>query len=59
MMPRLGANEAGTKNPVTSAPRRQGLGTNDPGTMPLYLGVGDYGAKNRIHFLKSFGQEHI
>jgi hypothetical protein len=44
---------------ATSAPRRQGLGANDPDTMPLYLAVDDYGAKIKIHFLKSFRKEHI
>jgi hypothetical protein len=27
--------------------------------MPLYLGAGDYGAKNRVYFLKSFRQGPI
>jgi hypothetical protein len=31
-----------------------GLGANDPGAMPLYLGADDCGAKNRVNFLKSF-----
>jgi hypothetical protein len=52
--PSLGANEVGAKHPATSAPRRSGLGANDPGVMPLYLGTDDYGAKNMVHFLKIF-----
>jgi hypothetical protein len=56
MAPRLGVNEAGAKHPATSAPLRQGLGTNDTGAILLYLGAGDYGAKNKVHFLKSFRQ---
>jgi hypothetical protein len=44
---------------ATSAPRRQGHGAIDPGAMPLYLGADDYGAKKRVHFLKSFRQGHI
>jgi hypothetical protein len=54
-----GANDDGAKLPATSVPRRQGLGTNYPGAMPLYLGADDYGAKIRVHFLNSFRQEHI
>jgi hypothetical protein len=42
-----------------SAPRRQGLGANDPDAMPLYLGVDDYDVKNEVYFLKSFRHKHI
>jgi hypothetical protein len=59
MAPRFGANDDGAKLPATSAPRRQGLGANDHDAMPLYLGADDYGAKIRIHFLKSFRKGHI
>jgi hypothetical protein len=44
---------------ATSAPRRQGLGANDPDVMPLYLGADDYDVKIRVYFLKSFRKEHI
>jgi hypothetical protein len=54
-----GANDDGAKLPATSAPRRQGLGANDPGAMPLYLGADNYDAKIRVHFLKSFRKRHI
>jgi hypothetical protein len=59
MVPRHGANDVGAKLPATSAPRRQGLGVNDPGAMPLYLGVDDYGAKINVYFFKSFRKGHI
>jgi hypothetical protein len=59
MAPRLGANEAGAKTSSTSALRRQGLGANEAGAITLYLGVGDYDAKSKVYFLKSFGQVHI
>jgi hypothetical protein len=55
----LGANDDDVKLPATSAPRRQGLGANDPGAMPLYLGADDYSVKIRIYFLKSFRKGHI
>jgi hypothetical protein len=48
------ANDDGAMLPATSAPRRQGHGA-----MPLYLGADDYGAKIRVHFLKSFRKGHI
>jgi hypothetical protein len=57
-----GAKIHGAMHPrqvLTSAPRRQGLGVNDPGAMPLYLGADDYGAKIRVYFLKSFRKGHI
>jgi hypothetical protein len=57
MVPRHDANDDGAKLPATSAPRRQGLGINDPGAMPLYLGADDFGAKIRVYFLKIFPQE--
>jgi hypothetical protein len=37
--------------PCYVTPRRQGLGANDPGVMPLYLGAGEYDAKNKVYFL--------
>jgi hypothetical protein len=52
--PRLGANDDGAKLPATSAPRRQGHGASDHGDMLLYLSADNYGAKIRVHFLKSF-----
>jgi hypothetical protein len=51
-----GANDDGAKLPATLAPRRQGLGANDPDAMPLYLGADDYGAKIRVLFFKIFPQ---
>jgi hypothetical protein len=59
MAPRLGANDDGAKLPATSAPRRQGHDASDHGAMLLYLSTDDYGAKIRIHFLKSFHKGHI
>jgi hypothetical protein len=59
MTPRHGANDDGAMLPATSAPRRQGHGASDHGAMPLYLGADDYDAKIRVHFLKSFRNEHI
>jgi hypothetical protein len=59
LVPSLGTNEAGTKTPFTSAPRRHGVGANEAGAMTLYLDAGDYSAKIRVYFLKSFGQGHI
>jgi hypothetical protein len=56
---RHGANDDGSKLPATSTPRRQGLGANDSGAMPLYLGADDYGVKIRVCFLKSFRKGHI
>jgi hypothetical protein len=53
------ANDDGAKLPATSVPRCQGLGANDPGAMPLYLGADDYDTKIRVHFLKSFRKGHI
>jgi hypothetical protein len=55
----LDAKIHGTMLPATSAPRRQGLGASDHGAMPLYLDANDYGAKIRVHFLKSFHKGHI
>jgi hypothetical protein len=48
----LGAKIHGAKLSATSASRH-------PGAMPLYLGADDYGAKIRVHFLKSFRKRHI
>jgi hypothetical protein len=59
MAPRHSAIVIGAKLPTTSAPRWQGLGANDPSAIPLYLGADDYGAKIRVHFLKSFRKGHI
>jgi hypothetical protein len=56
MAPKHGANDDGAKLSATSAPRWQGLGANDPGVMPLYLGADDYGAKIRVHFFEIFPQ---
>jgi hypothetical protein len=60
LAPSLGTNDAGAKSPATSAPRRQGLGANGPGAMPLYVGTDDYDAKSRVNFfLKSFRHRPI
>jgi hypothetical protein len=59
LAPRHGAKIHGAKDNATSSPRRQGLGAMEPGAMPLYLGTDDYGAKIRVHFLKSFHNGHI
>jgi hypothetical protein len=55
----LGAKIHGAMLPATSTPRRRGHGASDHDAMQLYLGADDYGAKIKVHFLKSFRMGHI